>query len=126
MSTDTISDILTRIRNASLVKHKIVYIFASRIALEILSILKEEGFIKNFKMYDKNEILITLNYFGKKNLRSFSKLKRISKPGLRVYTNSKNLPRVLGIALISTPRGIMTHLNAKKLGIGGEVLFEIW
>ena len=126
MRTDTISDILTRIRNASLVKHKIVYIVASRIALEILSILKEEGFIKNFKMYNKNEIAITLNYFGNKHVCSFSNLRRISKPGLRVYVNSKNLLRVLGVALISTSFGIMTNLKAKKLGIGGEVLFEIW
>lgn len=132
MVTDTISDMLTRIRNANLVKHQIVQIPATKMASAIASILKDEGFIKDFKTYNEGSfkyILIFLKYKGKIRQPVISKIQRISKPGSRVYTNSKNLPRVLGnlgIAIISTSKGVMTNLKAKELGIGGEVLCYIW
>jgi small subunit ribosomal protein S8 len=130
--TDTISDILTRIRNANMVKHQIVQIPATKISLEIARILKEEGFIEDFESYEENKrkyLLISLKYIGKTRNPVICKIERISKPGLRVYSNSKKLPKVLdnlGIAIISTSKGIMTNLKAKELGIGGEVLCYIW
>lgn len=132
MVTDTISDMLTRIRNAHMVKHQIVQIPSTKMVLAISKILKEEGYIEDFENYvenDKKYLLISLKYMGQSREPVISKIKRISKPGLRVYSGSKELPRVLenlGIAVISTSRGVMTNLNAKKLGIGGEVLFYIW
>lgn len=132
MVTDTISDILTRIRNANMVKHQIVQIPTTRMSLAIITILKEEGFIENFENYIENNqkyLLISLKYLGKERQPVISKLKRISKPGLRVYSNSKTLPIVLdnlGIAIISTSKGVMTNLKAKELGIGGEILCYIW
>jgi small subunit ribosomal protein S8 len=130
--TDTISDMLTRIRNATMVKHQIVQIPASRMSLAISKILKEEGFIQEFESYsedNKNYLLISLKYIGKSRQSVIAKIKRISKPGLRIYSNSKELPRILdnlGIAIISTSQGVMTNIKAKKLGIGGEVLCYIW
>jgi small subunit ribosomal protein S8 len=130
--TDTISDMLTRIRNATMVKHQIVQIPASRMSLAISRILKEEGFIQEFESYsenNKNYLLISLKYIGKSRQSVICKIKRISKPGLRIYSNSKELPRILdnlGIAIISTSQGVMTNIKAKKLGIGGEVLCYIW
>ena len=132
MVTDTISDMLTRIRNATMVKHQIVQIPASRMSLAISKILKEEGFIQEFESYsedNKNYLLISLKYIGKSRQSVIAKIKRISKPGLRIYSNSKELPRILdnlGIAIISTSQGVMTNIQAKKLGIGGEVLCYIW
>ena len=132
MVTDTISDMLTRIRNATMVKHQIVQIPASRMSLAISKILKEEGFIQEFESYsedNKNYLLISLKYIGKSRQSVIAKIKRISKPGLRIYSNSKELPRILdnlGIAIISTSQGVMTNIKAKKLGIGGEVLCYIW
>lgn len=132
MVTDTISDILTRLRNANMVKHQIVEIPITKISLAIIKILKSEGFIEKFEDYsekNKNCFVITLKYIGKVRQPVISKLKRISKPGLRVYTNSKTLPIILdnlGIAIISTSKGVMTNLKAKELGIGGEVLCYIW
>jgi small subunit ribosomal protein S8 len=130
--TDTISDMLTRIRNATMVKHQIVQIPATKMSLAIASILKEEGFIEDFESYTENQfkyLLISLKYIGKSRQPVICKIKRVSKPGLRVYSNSKELPRVLdnlGIANISTSNGVMTNLKAKELGIGGEVLCYIW
>ena len=132
MVTDTISDMLTRIRNATMVKHQIVQIPATRMSLAISKILKEEGFIQEFESYsedNKNYLLISLKYIGKSRQSVICKIKRISKPGLRIYSNSKTLPRILdnlGIAIISTSQGVMTNIKAKKLGIGGEVLCYIW
>ena len=132
MVTDTISDMLTRIRNATMVKHQIVQIPANRMSLAISKILKEEGFIQEFESYtedNKNYLLISLKYIGKSRQSVICKIQRISKPGLRIYSNSKKLPRVLdhlGIAIISTSQGVMTNIKAKKLGIGGEVLCYIW
>lgn len=132
MVTDTISDMLTRIRNAHLVKHQIVQIPVTKMSLAIATILKEEGFIEDFENYQQDKIeslLLSLKYTGESRKSVISEIKRISKPGLRVYANSKELPRVLdnlGIAIMSTSKGVMTNLKAKKLGIGGEVLCYIW
>jgi small subunit ribosomal protein S8 len=123
---------LTRIRNAHMVKHQLVQVPLTKMVLAISKILKEEGYIEDFENYvenDKKYLLISLKYIGQSRKPVISKIKRISKPGLRVYSGSKELPRVLenlGIAVISTSKGVMTNLNAKKLGIGGEVLFYIW
>lgn len=132
MVTDSISDMLTRIRNATLVNHQIVQIPFTKTSLAITSILKEEGFIEDFETYIENSnqyLLISLKYKGKYRESVISKIERISKPGLRVYTSAKKLPTVLGnlgIAIISTSQGVMTNLKAKKLGIGGEILCYIW
>jgi small subunit ribosomal protein S8 len=130
--TDTISDMLTRIRNAHMVKHQIVQIPATKMSIAIAEILKEEGFIEDFENYLEDQrkyLLISLKYIGKSRNPVISKIERISKPGLRVYANSKELPKVLdnlGIAIMSTSKGVMTNLKAKELGIGGEVLCYIW
>lgn len=132
MVTDTIADMLTRIRNATMVKHQIVQIPATKMSLAIAEILKTEGFIEDFENYtenNKNYLLLSLKYTGKSRKPVICKIERISKPGLRVYSNSKQLPKVLdnlGIAIISTSKGVMTNLKAKELGIGGEVLCYIW
>ena len=135
MVTDSISDILTRIRNANMVKHQIVEIPLSKMSKAIVTILKEEGFIEDFEIFDTElettgpHLLISLKYKGKSREPVICKIKRISKPGLRVYANTKKLPKVLnglGIAIISTSKGVMTNLKAKELGIGGEVLCYIW
>ena len=132
MVNDTISDMLTRIRNATMVKHQIVQIPVTKMSFAIATILKEEGFIEDFETYQEKKqeyLLLSLKYIGTSRKSVISKLKRVSKPGLRVYTNSKKLPRVLdnlGIAIMSTSKGLMTNLKAKQLGIGGEVLCYIW
>lgn len=132
MVTDTIADMLTRIRNATMVKHQIVTIPATKMSKAITTILKEEGFIENFEMYEENSfsyLLLSLKYQGKSRESVISKLERISKPGLRVYASSKKLPVVLnnlGIAIMSTSKGVMTNLKAKELKIGGEILCYIW
>ena len=132
MVNDTISDMLTRIRNANMVKHQIVQIPETNMSRAIAEILKEEGFIENFENYIENQkkyLLISLKYVGKSKKPIICKIKRISKPGSRVYSKSKQLPKVLnnlGIAIISTPKGVMTNLKAKELGIGGEILCYIW
>jgi|TARA_B100001142_G_C14342465_1_gene658521 small subunit ribosomal protein S8 len=130
--TDTISDMLTRIRNANIVKHQIVQIPATKMSKAIATILKEEGFIEDFEIYTENSyefLLISLKYKGQSREPVICKIERVSKPGLRVYANAKKLPKVLdnlGIAIISTSKGVMTNLKAKELGIGGEVLCYIW
>ena len=132
MVTDTISDILTRIRNANMVKHHVAQVPNTKMSLAMVNILKDEGFIENFEKYiekNQNYLLISLKYTGKQRQPVISKLQRVSKPGLRVYKNSKTLPVVLnnlGIAIISTSSGVMTNIKAKELGIGGEVLCYIW
>jgi len=129
---DTISDMLTRIRNANMVKHQIVQIPSTKMSLAISKILKEEGFIEDFESYsedNKKYLLISLKYTGKFRESVICKIERVSKPGLRVYKNAKQLPKVLdnlGIAIISTSQGVMTNLKAKELGIGGEILCYIW
>lgn len=130
--TDTISDMLTRIRNATMVKHRIVQIPATKMSLAIAKILKEEGFIEGFENYEENTVkylLLSLKYTEKSRKPVICKIERVSKPGLRVYANSKTLPKVLdnlGIAIMSTSKGVMTNLKAKELGVGGEVLCYIW
>lgn len=132
MVTDNISDMLTRIRNANMVKHQIVKIPFTKMSLAITEILKNEGYIENFENFKENNkeyLLISLKYMGKNRQPVISKLKRVSKPGLRIYTNSKELPTVLdnlGIAIISTSKGVLTNLKAKELGVGGEILCYIW
>ena len=132
MVTDTISDILTRIRNANMVKHQIVQIPSTKMSKAIATILKEEGFIENFEVYNETPyayLLISLKYKGRLREPVIANLERVSKPGLRVYANSKELPKVLddlGIAIMSTPKGVMTNFKAKEIGVGGEVLCYIW
>ena len=129
--TDTIADMLTRIRNANSMRYTEVKVPASNLKLELARILKEEGFIKDYKVLEETAqgmILITLKY-GEKKERVISGLKRISKPGLRVYAKASEVPKVLnglGIAIISTSNGIMTDKEARKQGLGGEVLAYIW
>ena len=129
--TDTIADMLTRIRNANQMRYEEVRVPASNIKKEIARILKEEGFIKDYKVESDNAqgtIILTLKYTDKKE-RVITGLKRISKPGLRVYANKDEVPKVLnglGIAIISTSKGIMTDKEARKENIGGEVLAYIW
>jgi small subunit ribosomal protein S8 len=129
--TDPIADMLTRIRNANMANHSTVEIPASKIKLAIADILKKEGFIKEYEFKKDNKqgtIKIFLKY-GPNREKVLSGLKRISKPGLRVYARKDELPRVLGglgIAIISTSQGIMTDKAARKAGVGGEVLCYIW
>ena len=132
MVNDTISDMLTRIRNANMVKHQIVELPFTKMSNNIAIILKEEGFIEDFDT-DKNELhghwLISMKYKGAERIPVISKIKRVSKPGLRIYSNKNSLPNILGnlgIAIISTSQGLMTNIKARKLGIGGEVLCSIW
>ena len=132
MVNDTISDMLTRIRNANMVKHQIVEIPFTKISLGICLILKEEGFIEDFDIYfekSRKNLLLLLKYKGKSREPVITAIQRVSRPGLRVYKNAKKLPKVLanlGIAIVSTPQGLMTNLKAKKLGVGGEILCYIW
>ena len=129
--SDTIADMLTRIRNANAMRYEEVRVPASNIKKEIARILKEEGFIKDYKIDSddaQGTIVLTLKYTNKKE-RVITGLKRISKPGLRVYAKSDEVPKVLnglGIAIISTSKGIMTDKEARKQNIGGEVLAYIW
>jgi small subunit ribosomal protein S8 len=120
------------IRNANMERHQIVQIPSTKISIAITNILKEEGYIEDFESYiEKNRkyLLLSLKYIGKSRNPVICKIQRISKPGLRVYSNAKELPKVLddlGIAIISTSKGVMTNLKAKELGIGGEILCYIW
>ena len=129
--TDTIADMLTRIRNANAMRYTEVKVPASKLRIELARILKEEGFIKDYKVMDENVqgmIYLTLKY-GENKQRVITGLKRISKPGLRVYAKADEVPRVLnglGIAIISTSKGIMTDKEARKENLGGEVLAYIW
>ena len=129
--TDTIADMLTRIRNANQMRYEEVKVPASNIKKEIARILKEEGYINDYKVESddaQGTIVLTLKYTDKKE-RVITGLKRISKPGLRVYANKDEVPKVLnglGIAIISTSKGIMTDKEARKENIGGEVLAYIW
>lgn len=129
--TDPIADMLTRIRNANQMKYKEVEIPTSKTKVEIARILKEEGFINNYRVEKKENqdcIFIELKYSPKKE-RVITGLKRISKPGLRVYAKVEEVPTVLnglGIAILSTPKGLLTDKEAKKNQVGGEVLAYIW
>ena len=131
MVTDPIADMLTRIRNANQMRYKEVEVPASKIKIEIARILKEEGFISDYKIKKSNvqDILVLYLKYSDKKERVITGLKRISKSGLRVYAKSDEIPRVLnglGIAIISTSKGIMTDKEARNAGLGGEVLAYIW
>lgn len=131
MLTDPIADMLTRIRNANHQRHETVDIPASKIKLAIAEILKQEGFINDFQVIEEgvqDTIRIELKYINKKE-RVITGIRRISKPGLRIYLNSNELPTVLGglgIAVISTSKGIMTDKSARQQKVGGEVLCYVW
>ena len=129
--TDPIADMLTRIRNANTMRYKNVEVPASKMKLEIAKILKEEGFIEDFKSEkgDKEKMLVLTLKYGPNKERVITGLKRISKPGLRVYAKVDEIPRVLnglGIAIVSTPKGVMTDKKARQNCVGGEVLAYIW
>ncbi len=129
--TDPIADMLTRIRNANAAGHDQVSIPASRLKVEIARILKEEGFIQDWKLISEGPqgtLRIVLKY-GPKRERVLRGLRRISKPGLRVYVRRQTIPRVrggLGVAILSTSRGVLTDRQARRLGVGGEVLCYVW
>ncbi len=129
--TDPIADMLTRIRNANQMKHEYVEIPASKTKLEILNVFKNEGYIGEVEVIEsvpQNIIKVALKYTDKKE-RVIKGIKRVSKPGLRVYAKSSELPKVLnglGVAIISTSNGVMTDREARKLNVGGEVVAFIW
>ena len=132
MVNDTISDMLTRLRNANLAKHQIVEEPSTKMTRNIAGILLEEGFIQSFEEVGESfnsQLLLSLKYKGKHREPVITALRRVSKPGLRVYANRKELPRVLGglgIAVISTSQGVMTDNKARHQGLGGEVLCYVW
>lgn len=140
MTTDTIADMLTRIRNANLAKHKIVKIPATKITRNIAQLLCAEGLIDSFRELKNGSgvnsslnstLILSLKYkyIGKEPKPTIEKIQRISKPGLRVYSGAKKIPRILGgfgIAIVSTSSGLMTDKQARKAGIGGELLCYIW
>ncbi|MCZ6479763.1 MAG: 30S ribosomal protein S8 [candidate division NC10 bacterium] len=131
MLTDPIADMLTRLRNANAAGHEKVDIPLSRLKVEIARILKKEGFVKGYKVIDQDiqDILRVYLKYGSGNERVLRGITRTSKPGLRVYARSRKIPRVLsgmGIAIISTSKGIMTDREARNQGVGGEVLCHVW
>ncbi|RKI40604.1 30S ribosomal protein S8 [bacterium D16-51] len=132
MTSDPIADMLTRIRNANTAKHDTVDVPSSKMKVSIAEILLKEGYIRKFDMIDVDGIKmihITLKYGADKNDKIITGLKRISKPGLRVYAGKDELPRVLGglgIAIVSTNKGVMTDKEARKENVGGEVLAFVW
>jgi len=130
--SDPIADMLTRIRNANTAKHDTVDVPASKMKLAIANILVDEGYIAKYDLVEDGSfktLHITLKYGVDKNEKVISGIKRISKPGLRVYANTEDIPRVLGglgIAILSTNKGVVTDKEARKLGVGGEVLCFVW
>ncbi len=130
--SDPIADMLTRIRNANTAKHDTVDVPSSKMKLAIADILLKEGYIRKYDLIDEGSfktIRITLKYGADKNEKIISGIKRISKPGLRVYAGSEDLPKVLGglgIAIISTNKGVLTDKEARAQGVGGEVLAFVW
>jgi small subunit ribosomal protein S8 len=131
-TNDTIADMLTRIRNASLARHQVTAIPATKMTQSIARVLKQEGYIADFEEVGEGidcRLMLSLKYQGKTRQPIITTLKRVSRPGLRVYSNHKDLPRVLGgigIAIISTSQGIMTDREARRQGVGGEILCFIW
>jgi len=129
--TDPVADFLTRVRNAIRARHQKVDVPASKLKVELARILKEEGYISNFKATEEDGQKVRRIYlkYGPNNESTMSKLERISKPGCRVYVGRNEIPRVLGgmgINILTTPRGVMTGREARKQGVGGEVLCEIY
>jgi len=131
MNTDPIADMLTRIRNANTVSHQTVDIPASKLKIELAKLLKEEGYIADYEVKEEGKfkvITITLKY-GANGKPVITKLERISKPGLRHYSKAKNLQKVLGgmgVAIVSTPKGLLTDRKARKENVGGEVLCYVY
>ena len=131
-TNDPIADMLTRIRNANTAKHDTVDILSSRVKLAIADILVDEGYVAKYDLVDNGnfkDIRITLKYGKDKNDRIIAGIKRISKPGLRVYAGKEDMPKVLnglGIAIVSTNKGVMTDKKARELNVGGEVLAFVW
>jgi small subunit ribosomal protein S8 len=131
MTTDTIADMLTRIRNANLAKHQIVQIPSTKLTRNIAKVLFSEGLINSFEELKNglnSSLLLSLKYVGKERRPIIEKIQRVSKPGLRVYSGAKKMPRILGgfgIAIVSTSVGLMTDQQARKEGVGGEILCYI-
>ncbi|MCB2290286.1 30S ribosomal protein S8 [Clostridium sp. CS001] len=129
--TDPIADLLTRIRNANVVRHEIVEVPSSTIKKEIANIMLQEGYLKNIEEYNDGVVpmmRLAMKY-GQNKERVITGLKRISKPGLRVYSKNEDIPKVLnglGVAIISTSKGLVADREARKLGLGGEVICYIW
>lgn len=132
MANDIIADMLTRIRNANLAKHQIVQIPSTKVTRNIADVLLKEGFIESFEELKnglRSSLLLSLKYSGKERTPLITKITRASKPGLRVYSSSKKMPRILGgfgTAIVSTSRGLMTDKRAREEGVGGELLCYIW
>lgn len=131
MSTDTISDMLTRIRNGYFARLREVEIFHSKINEALGTILAREGYLHGVRTEEKdgNKFLILLLKYSGGKIPALTNVKRISKPGIRTYTNKHNLPRVrggMGVAIISTPKGLMTDKQARKEGVGGEIICTVW
>ncbi|MFV0503251.1 MAG: 30S ribosomal protein S8 [Lachnospirales bacterium] len=130
--SDPIADMLTRIRNANTAKHNTVDVPSSKMKVSIADILVNEGYVNNYEIIEdgvKKTMRITLKYGETKNVKVINGIKRISKPGLRVYADSQNLPKVLGglgTAIISTNKGVVSDKEARKEGVGGEVLAYVW
>ncbi|GAB4503615.1 MAG: 30S ribosomal protein S8 [Anaerolineales bacterium] len=134
--TDPIADMLTRIRNGVMAGHSLVALPSSRIKVEIAKILKEEGFIESFEVAEGEQpahkiLRLKIKYVGERRERRpvISGLERVSKPGRRIYTKKQDIPWVLsgiGIAILSTPKGVMTGQRARQLGVGGEILCKVW
>ena len=132
MITDTIADMLTRIRNAHRAKQKIVQVSSTKVTRNIAKVLLTEGLIDSFEELKQglnSSLLLSLKYVGKKRMPRILKIQRISKPGLRVYSNAKKLPRILGgfgTTIVSTSLGLMTEQQARQANVGGELLCYIW
>ena len=131
MLTDPISDMLTRIRNANRALHETVEMPSSRLKVEIVRLLKEEGYVKDYRVTNREsfDTLIVELKFGRNRERVITDLKRVSKPGRRIYARKDRLPRVLGgmgTAILSTSRGVVTSRQAQELGVGGEVICFVW
>ncbi|MEW6029823.1 MAG: 30S ribosomal protein S8 [Chloroflexota bacterium] len=134
--TDPIADMLTRIRNGVLAGHALVAMPSSKIKMEIAKILKEEGYIEGYEVVDgensvQKVLRLKIKYVGERRERKpvISGLERVSKPGRRIYTHKKDIPWVLsglGVAILSTPKGVMTGARARQLGVGGEILCKVW
>nr|YP_009394600.1 ribosomal protein S8 [Vertebrata thuyoides]ARW63162.1 ribosomal protein S8 [Vertebrata thuyoides] len=132
MVNDIASDMLTKIRNANLAKHQIVQVPYTKLNTNIIKVLQSEGFIYQYEEIKQNlkkYIIVSLKYKKKDKKPVITALKKISKPGLKVYTNHKEIPKVLGgigIAILSTSKGVMTDRNARQIGVGGEILCYVW
>jgi len=131
MNTDPIADMLTRIRNANMVSHETVEMPSSKLKIELAKLLKEEGYIVDYSIKEvgKFKILVIVLKYDEKRKAVISNLKRISKPGLRNYCKSKNIPKVLGglgIAIVTTSKGLLTDRRARKENLGGEVICYVW